>query len=704
MSSTDIKDYYRRAWGLKDRPGFKYGGSWADWMTNFSDQMTFEEYLRMDIKTKKPHVLDRKAEGGRMGYKKGKLAIQPPKVLESGDSKAIRELDPEFKGKLINKKTKKVIGKVYTKELNDAFEVLNTIVKNKGHVGNLDELGRLSGFVQPSGTKNAGKVNHKRTKLAFELATDQFDELENFKLADVKYPKINTKKFRYLDMVAKSFANYSTAKNASEAAAHLLPENMALIVDLGNRPTLEKGFFNLKGKITPADKKFLSERVTSLTGKNFNIDSVNELIQETSKVRKTKGGIASQIKRNAPMNADIKKLYDDKVIQNLIKGDLNNKTRQKILERAVAIVGDDVAIASRRLFQMAESMAGTRPIDGIEINKNLGNKLIDTQRIIGKNVKDGRAFSSLVYNHYAKTIDNALGTGPGKSFIGYYQTRIKNALDKGLVPDEIFSVTASARRNMHPYAIFTQALDADVNSSIKGANLDGLLSKTHKDLQAIFQGRTYDKLNTAEKKAVQELVGTFENAKKNVLKELKPEIKKTIQLPEFDLKNPPSKSIANYKSYDKNLQSAFDTSYKNVGYSMKVPTEMKTQKEILENVINKPTKWNKFVNSLPVKLAKGVVKAGARTLGAAMPVVGTGMVAWGISDVNKAYAAGLTDPDEMTVAYNFGPEIAQMWSDYKNKEMKPTLAGEEGLPEIDAFAAKDGGLSGVDQYILNRYK
>ena len=216
------------------------------------------------------------------------------------------------------------------------------------------------------------------------------------------------------------------------------------------------------------------------------------------------------------MNADIKKLYDDKVIQNLIKGDLNNKTRQKILERAVDIVGDDVAIASRRLFQMAESMAGTRPIDGIEINKNLGNKLIDTQRIIGKNVKDGRAFSSLVYNHYAKTIDNALGTGPGKSFIGYYQTRIKNALDKGLVPDEIFSVTASARRGMHPYAIFTQALDADVNSSIKGANLDGLLSKTHKDLQAIFQGRTYYKLNTAEKKAVQELVGTFENAKKKV--------------------------------------------------------------------------------------------------------------------------------------------------------------------------------------------
>jgi hypothetical protein len=545
MSSTDIKDYYRRAWGLKDRPGFKYGGSWADWMTNFSDQMTFEEYLRMDIKTKKPHVLDRKAEGGRMGYKRGKLAIQPPKVLESGDSKAIRELDPEFKGKLINKKTKKVIGKVYTKELNDAFEVLNTIMKNKGHVGSLEELGRLAGFMLEG---KSGKVNHKRTKLAFELATDQFDELENFKLADAKYPKIDTKKFRYLDMVAKSFANHNTAKNASEAAAHLLSDNMAKIVDLGNRTTLEKGFFNLRGKITDADKKFISERVAALTGKDFNIDNVNELIEKTSKVRTEKGRIASQIKRNAPMNADIKKLYNDEVIQNLIKGDLDNKTRQKILDRAVDIVGDDVAIASRRLFQMAESMAGTRPIEGIIENKNLGNKLIDTQRIIGKNVKDGRAFSSLVYNHYAKTIDNALGTGPGKSFLGYYQQKIKNALDAGMVPDEIFSVTASARRNMHPYAIFTQALDADVNSSIKGANLDGLLSKTHRDLQEIFKGRTYDKLNTADKKAVQKLVSTFENAKKDVLKNLKPEVRDTIQLAEFDLKNPPSKSIANYDS------------------------------------------------------------------------------------------------------------------------------------------------------------
>jgi hypothetical protein len=78
MPSTDIKDYYRRAWGLEDRPKFKYGGSWADWMTNFSDQMTFEEYLQMDLKNKKPHILDRKAEGGRIGFAGGRLVKTGP--------------------------------------------------------------------------------------------------------------------------------------------------------------------------------------------------------------------------------------------------------------------------------------------------------------------------------------------------------------------------------------------------------------------------------------------------------------------------------------------------------------------------------------------------------------------------------------------------------------------------------------------------
>ena len=369
------------------------------------------------------------AEGGRMGYKNAKLVIKKPLMTEEKQKISSSPLKEDYLGQLKDKR------KVRTSSLNDAIEIRNIIVKNNGHISNIEDLGKKTGIFVGG---KSGKVDTRKTKLALDLALDSFDELKGFKLAVNKYPNIDKsgRKFRYLDMVAKSFANHNTAKNSLEASAHLLQDNMAMIVDMGGKETFEKGFFNLKGKITNADKKFISERVASLTGKDFNIDSVNELIEETSKVRRSEGSIASKLKRYAKQNEDIKNLYNDSTIQKLIKGDLNNKTRQKILNRAVDIVGDDVAIASRRLFMMAESMAGTRPIEGIVENKNLGNKLIDTQRIIGKKVKDGRAFSSLVYNHYAKTIDNALGTGPGKSFIGYYQQRIKNALNNGLVPDE----------------------------------------------------------------------------------------------------------------------------------------------------------------------------------------------------------------------------------------------------------------------------
>ena len=64
--STDIKDYYRRAWGLGDRVPFKYGGTWADWKVNYEDQMSFEEYLQDDNIVKKLHALDKKADGGKV--------------------------------------------------------------------------------------------------------------------------------------------------------------------------------------------------------------------------------------------------------------------------------------------------------------------------------------------------------------------------------------------------------------------------------------------------------------------------------------------------------------------------------------------------------------------------------------------------------------------------------------------------------------
>jgi len=390
-------------------------------------------------------------------------------------------------------------------------------------------------------------------------------------------------------MVVDTIKAYQNS-TGGDKLANFLPENMKMfykrVIEEGPKKLPAdpgKGLYMKMYNFDSQQIKYISDRITDETGQKFTSKDYKNLLTDVKKYRANVRSNKAQFTRAIEMNADIKKLYDDKVIQNLIKGDLNNKTKKQILDRAVNLLGDDVSIASRRLFMMAQSIGGTRPIEGIAVDKNLGKKIIDTQRIIGK-AGNGYAFSSLVYDHYGKVIDQALNSPKGKSFIGYYQQEIRKALDSGLVPDEIFSVTASGRRGLEPYAIFTQALNADVNSKIKGANLDSLLSKTHRDLQNIFKGRKYNQLNAKDKKAVNDLVEIFNNAKTDVLKDLKPSIRNTIQLPEFDLKNPPSKAIANYASFDKNLKSAFDKSFKNVGYSMKVTPDMLTQKQLLENL------------------------------------------------------------------------------------------------------------------------
>ena len=91
----------------------------------------------------------------------------------------------------------------------------------------------------------------------------------------------------------------------------------------------------------------------------------------------------------------------------------------------------------------------------------------------------------------------------------------------------------------------------------KGAYIDSALSRTHEKLQKIFQGRKYSQLNAEEKKAADALVETFEKEKIRALNQpinpgevkkgakpiyLTAAEKKNIQLPSFDLKNPPSKS------------------------------------------------------------------------------------------------------------------------------------------------------------------
>ena len=652
------------------------------------------------------------ADGGRIGFAPGKLVIKEPKTDKTS---------PDFKGQLKDKR------KVRTSTLDDAFEVRNIIIKNKGHVASVDELARLLGLTLPN-----GKPDFKKAQLALDLALDSFDELKGFKLAGDKYKNIDKKRFRYLDMIAKSFANHNLSTDAFEAAAHLLPSNMGRLVDLGDkiyledpkdpkkpRQVLKGGFFDVgERNITPAGKKFLVDRISTLTGQKFNLNQLNELILKTQKVRRLKGQEAAKLKKYAQMNQEIKNLANDNQIQNLLKGTLNKETQQALLERATKIVGGDVSIASRRLFQMAEAMSDTTNEYkdlGIKINNTKASKIINTGRqIAGANNR--YAMSSLVYEYYGNVVDKALGAGEGRTFIGRYQQAIRRLLDKGQSPDEIFSLTASARKGLSPYAIFTQQLRTDVNSAIKGAFIDSELSKKHSQLQEIFQGRKYGELKPAEKQAADKLVEDFEAIKKDALNKpvnpgavkqgakpifLTEAEKKNIQLPEFDLKNPPSKAIAGYENFDPNLKSAFDKSYDTVGYSMKVTPGMLTQKQLIENL--KKGKAGAESGFIDLGLFKDIGKgAGAVLKAVPTPAATIGLTAgFGIDPTSAIDRASISAeaalaPTLVQQAAKFNPAVQKIL----NLGLSPKMA--MNLARV-AQPAGIIGLTGEGLYNIAKY-
>jgi hypothetical protein len=597
-------------------------------------QETYEEYLR------RKSVRETAAYGGRIGFYKGMSANKAPQKITKTDiksfqpnkrgyvdSKTIRELDPnylgDFEGGELERPKKIYQSGVPGSVLDDAIEIRNIIVNNKGNIFGLEELGEMA-EIFGKGSRQGKKGNRpdiRRVKAALAVAKDNFPEIANFKFVTDRY-KIDGSQRKQLNMVVDTIKNYQNSVG-EEKLANFLPENMGMFYKSLREANPERGVYMKMYNFNPEQIKYITDRITDETGQKFTSKDYKNLVKEVKDFRGSIGSDARQATRLKGMHNKIVELANDNIIQNLLTGNLDRPTQVKLLKRATDIVGGDASIASRRLFQMAEAMSDTSNAYknlGIKLNNNKANKIIATGRDIG-GVNNRYGMSSVLYDYYGNVVDKALGAGEGKTFIGKYQQQIRNLLDKGQSPDEIFSLTASARRGLSPYAIFTQDLNTQVNSAIKGAYIDSALSTTHEKLQNIFKGKKYNQLNAADKKAVNKIVEDFEKIKINALNQptnptavkngakpiyLTTAEKKNIQLPEFDLKNAPSKSISNYKNFDKNLQSAFDKSYDTVGYSMKVPKEYLTQKQMITNLTKGASMFGKKGN-IAASIVAGVL-------------------------------------------------------------------------------------------------
>ncbi len=158
-------------------------------------QETYEEYLQ------RKSMRETAATGGRVGFYKGmsankasqKIKLQEPDTLTgfAGDRKLtqtqIDALDPnylgDFEGGDLERPKKIYKSGTPGSVLDDAIEIRNIIVNNKGNIFGLEELGEMA-EIFGQGSRQGKKGNRpdvRRVRAALAVAKDSFPEIANFK-------------------------------------------------------------------------------------------------------------------------------------------------------------------------------------------------------------------------------------------------------------------------------------------------------------------------------------------------------------------------------------------------------------------------------------------------------------------------------------------------------------------------------------------
>jgi len=500
-------------------------------------------------------------------------------------------------------------------DIDNATKVRNYILANKGFVANIEEI--LENALDDDKGRNRG-LGHR----ALVVAKDSFPEIKNFKFLQDIYPGVPQRRWKIIKPMAQNALKHlqSADQNLDESLSYLLPENIRSESDYNLkvkelRTSGSAARIVLYNNLNKAEKDFLKKYVSTFNNKTFSDADFDELVKTQIKIRNNVGTRQRLLKTMKTINDEIYKLSQDKKLNNILSNEnYTRKLGKEALDRAAKVLKtEDLTYASRRIFMLGEALQNNdvRNVPNVKVNPKIGNKIVGTQF-----AKQRYAFPGLLYTHYSKLIDRTFNTPIGKSFEGYYQQKIKNLLDKGQSPDEVFSLRASGRRGLAPYAIFTQGLKSHLNEAVKGAFIDSSLSTTHRDIQNIMRGRKFNTLSKAEQLQIRQILKDHDTVVSDTIKKF-PELKKYkyITSANFDFVNPPEKSIANFdKRFENNpeIKKAFQDSYKKVGYSMKVPKEFLTQKEYL-----KKFSGQKGLSTVPVLLATlgGTLLTGAALAG-----------------------------------------------------------------------------------------
>jgi hypothetical protein len=258
------------------------------------------------------------------------------------------------------------------------------------------------------------------------------------------------------------------------------------------------------------------------------------------------------------------------VNDDLIAMSKNNKIKKALADGIIPNVQDvikvtsatDEASALNRLVQLSDEILSNR--------KDLNLKL-DKYKSSAKLIFDN---ADVLNSQIREIAEKEIGASVGEQSI---KNPRKDIVRQNIMPgyniDEPGGVMSSYRRGSKPYAIFSQAIGADLNQGDK-LSFDVFKSIKEKEIQMakgnervkkineFNQGVTkYEKLLNADRKPGELKVKLFRASMKN-----------------------PSKTVARFSQLPKDYQTAFTNTYNKLGYSFEVPKDIKTIFEMREDI------------------------------------------------------------------------------------------------------------------------
>jgi hypothetical protein len=448
--STDIKDYYRRAWGLGDRVPFKYGGTWADWKVNYEDQMTFEEYLQDDKITKKLHALDKRADGGRIGQ-----LVTP----------SVDGLRPGYSGDYTEAEKLKQ-NRIYTIHKGKRTLDLTTEQKrwfNKTHKNNPDSRYYKKEW-HDLGGKKSDILDSYYNQLNRPTPPKNYITVEEFSNKHLKKLNLN----RGENFLHNALARVITAKEAGEGRKHLLTKKFL-------EKTLQPKFFEIlvdKGDGKKAVQKVRYVKDSPILAKKVKVYLESPYVRPDTRANMTKI------------------LANDEIAELFRKGDYKG-----LVEALKDVKGLTNAQRANALLRIAQAMEGVtfRDFDhGLRINKTAANKIFEGL----EKAKWGDPYADAYKHLKYTTIKDAIGEGYfTKSYRGFLEDA-KLALNKAgintkalnLDLNEITGLTSAYKNKTFSSSQFINFMDSNFNSQAH-ASMIKEYGAHEKKLQKIIQDK-----------------------------------------------------------------------------------------------------------------------------------------------------------------------------------------------------------------------